>query len=393
MRNHRLPALLLSLLLASTSLMLTGCPTPPPTDDPDEGVAVPVTVRVVSLKGPTSIGLVDFIDAAGGIPQSVLHPGGATPGGSGTDGTTQNGDQSGASQGDGDGLEGDPDDTEDGDQTPEDGAAPSNTPFNDYKFNIVATVDEILPGFITGRYDIALLPANIAAVLYQRTEGGIQVIDINTLGVLYVVSADDSILSLDDLSGRTVLMTGKGTTPEYVMNALLAYAEITDVKLEYRSEATELAAMLAADPRRIAVLPEPYVTALLAKDPRLSIRISLTESWNALAIDGSQLVTGVTVVRKAFAEQYPEVLAEFISLRSASVETVVADPIHAGKLVAALGIIGDAAVAAHAIPQCNLVCITGDEMRLALDGYLKALFDQNPASVGGTLPDSDFYYA
>lgn len=330
-------AFVVAVLLILASLPLAACSLTSHSGKPGEHEGA-VLVRVVSMRGPTSIGLVDFINEAGGD--------------TGT----------------------------------------ASTLVNDFRFNIVGTADEILPGLINGNYDIALVPANIAAVLYQRTQGEIQVIDINTLGVLYVVSADTSIKTFQDLRGRRVLMTGKGTTPEYVMNSLLAFGGITDITLEYRSEATELAAVLAADPNAIAVLPEPYVTAVTSKEPSLSVRISLTQAWDTLATDGSQLVTGVTVVRRSFADEHPEALAEFIAHRSASVAAVTADPVRAGQLVANLGIIDNATVAAKAIPRCNLVCITGLEMKQVLNGYLTALFKQDPASIGGALPGDDFYY-
>ena len=293
-----------------------------------------VEVHVASLKGPTSIGLVSFMDQA------------------------QKGET-----------------------------------YNSYDFSICGTADEILPSLIKGDIDIACIPANAASVVYNKTNGGIQVMDINTLGVLYIVSDDVSLSSVSDLAGKTVYMTGKGTTPEYVMNHLLKQAGLTDsVTLEYKSEATEVAAVLAANENAIGVLPEPYVTAVTLKNEKLAARVSLTDEWNALcASDGGQLVTGVTVVRTEFAQENPQVVQEFMSAQKASVAAVNENPSAAGELVVNAGIMDNATAAAKAIPQCNLVFMSGTDMKTALSGYLTALYNQDPSSVGGVLPADDFY--
>lgn len=262
-----------------------------------------------------------------------------------------------------------------------------------YDFTIAGTADEVLPSIISGDTDIALVPANAASILYNKTEGKVSVIDINTLGVLYVVTADSSITSVEDLAGHTVYLTGKGTTPEYVTNYLLDAAGISDqVSLEFKTEATELAALLEADPMAIAILPEPYATSTIAKNASLTRAVSLTDTWDELqGADGSALVTGVTVVRNDFMADHPSVVAEFVAAHTASVEAVNADPSAAATLVVEAGIVANEKVAAVAIPYCNLVCVTGDEMQSMLSGYLSALFEQDPSSVGGKLPNDDFY--
>jgi NitT/TauT family transport system substrate-binding protein len=265
---------------------------------------------------------------------------------------------------------------------------------NNYTFTIAGSVDEILPDIIQGTVDIALVPANTAATLYQKTNGGISVIDVNTLGVLYVVTGDSSISSLADLAGKTVYMTGKGTTPEYVMDYLLAENGLTgQVSLEFESEATEVASLLAADPSAIGILPEPYVTSVETKSPTLKTAISLTDEWDKLqGGSGSQLVTGVTIVRNEFLEDHPEAVAEFLAAHASSVTYVNDNPSQAASDVVAAGIIDNETVAAAAIPNCNVVCLTGEDMKAALSGYYNVLYQQDPSSVGGSLPDDAFYY-
>jgi NitT/TauT family transport system substrate-binding protein len=320
--------------------------------------AAPVDVRVASLKGPTSIGLAQLI----------------------TDAQADGGAQ-GVAQADGQaGSQGD--------------AQADGGLHNNYDFKIVGTADEIVPGIISGDIDIALVPANLAAVLYSRTNGQVVALNINTLGVLYVVSADRGVSSLEDLRGRTVYMTGKGTTPEYAMSYLLAANGLSgQVNLEFKSEATELAALIASDPTAIAVLPEPYASSVCIKNPDLAARISLTEAWEAAdPSGGSKLVTGVTVVRRAFLEANPEAVAEFCERQASSIAKANQDPAATAQLVVGIGIIDNPQIAEQAIPRCNLAYHDGKELESSLSGYLAVLYGFDPAAVGGALPGEDFYY-
>ena len=185
----------------------------------------------------------------------------------------------------------------------------------DYDLQLYGAADEIVPLLMKGELDMAAIPANLAATLYQKTEGGIQAVAVNTLGVLYVVEkGGDTVQSMADLAGRTILSTGKGTTPEYVLRYLLAQNGIDpdkDVTIEYYSEATEVTAQMANTEDAIAVLPQPYVTAAGLQDDTLRVALDLTEEWNKVA--DTQLITGVTVVRKEYAEEHPDVVAAFLT--------------------------------------------------------------------------------
>lgn len=320
---------LLALGLALGSL--TACSSDTPEATPTEA-AEPTQVNVASLKGPTSMGIVKFMR-----------------------------------------------DAEEGKTV------------NTYNFTMSGSPDEVVPGIVQGNYDIAMVPANLAAVVYNKTEGGVSVIDINTLGVLYVVASEE-ITTIDGLAGKTVYMTGKGASPEYVTNFLLDKAGIADqVTLEYKAEATEAAAALAANPTAVAILPEPFVTATLAQNQNLKRGLKLSDAWDGAVDDGSQLVQGVTIVRNEFLEAHPEAVSEFLEQHAASVEYVNAHPEEAGQLVVDYGIMEKAPAATKAIPNCSLVAMTGEEMKDALAGYLKVLFDADPKSVGGKLPGDELY--
>ena len=264
-----------------------------------------------------------------------------------------------------------------------------------YEFTMVTGADELLPLMIKGELDIALVPANVAAILYQKTEGGVAVIDINTLGVLYMVSGDAGIKSAEDLRGRTIYLTGKGTTPDYVLHYILKANGLQegDYTLEYKSEPTEVAALLAEKPDAVGVLPQPFVTVACTQNEALQVVMDMNEQWSLLqGEDGSRMVTGVTVVRKEVLEKYPQAVGNFLQKHKESAEAINADVEKGAELVVAAGIIGKAPIAKKAIPNCNITYIDGEEMKQALSGYLEVLFEQDATAVGGKLPEEDFYY-
>lgn len=269
---------------------------------------------------------------------------------------------------------------------------------NPYEFTMVTAADELLAKVVSKEVDIALIPANVASVLYNKTNGGISVIDINTLGVLYIVTNNTPLQSFSDLKGKTVYMTGKGTTPDHAMHYLMAAHGLTeeDVRLEYKSEATEVAAILKEQPDAIGLLPQPFATAACIQNENLQIVLELTEEWDATTAlldgNGSQMVTGVTIVRNEFLNEAPDAVAAFLEEHQASAAYTEEQPDESAELVAKLGIIEKAAVAKKALPYCNITCITGAEMQSALSGYLQVLFDQDASAIGGALPADDFYY-
>ena len=260
-----------------------------------------------------------------------------------------------------------------------------------YSFEMQSQPDVIMSELVSGKLDIALLPANVAAVAYNKTNHGVSAIDINTLGVLYCVTGDENIKSVKDLAGKTVLSTGQGASPEYVLNYLLEKNGVTDCDVQFKSEATEIAALLKQDPAQIAILPQPFVTVATAQNDQLKVAFSLTDEWKSVSPD-SKLLTGVTVVRNEVLENRAAEVDQFIADHQASTEKAGTDVDATAELVAKYGIIAKAPVAKKALPNCNIVAIAGDEMKTDLAGYLQVLFDANPKSVGGTMPDDDFYY-
>ena len=262
-----------------------------------------------------------------------------------------------------------------------------------YDLQLYGAADEIVPLLTKGELDMAAIPANLAATLYQKTEGAIQVMAVNTLGVLYVVEKGDTVQSVADLKGRTILSTGKGTTPEYVLRYILTQNGIdpdNDVNIEFYSEATEVTAQMAVTDDAIAVLPQPYVTSASMQDDTLRVALDLTAEWEKVC--DTQLITGVTVVRTAYAEEHPDVVAAFLEDYAASVDAANTDLDGTAALCEEQGVVAKAAIAKAALPECNIVCITGEDMKADVAGYAQVLYDADPASVGGAMPDDGFYY-
>ena len=317
---------LVSMLLALTLVLIMGCA------QAEDSTSETTAVRIGALKGPTSMGMAQMLkDAADGN--------------------------------------------------------------SNYQFTIAGAPDEITALLVKGELDVAAVPSNLASVLYNNTNGGVKVAMINTLGILYVVEAGDTVNSVADLKGRTVYSSGKGATPEYSVDYILSQNGIdpeTDVTVEFKSEHTELAAALQSGTADLAVLPEPFVTTVLAGNDNLRVALNLNEEWDKVS-DGSGMVTGVLVVRSEFAEQHPDELTALLEAYEQSVNFVNENPAEAAAIIEQHGI-AKAAVAEQAIPKCNIVFISGNEMRTKVEGFLEILFDMNPKAVGGALPGDDFYY-
>lgn len=260
-----------------------------------------------------------------------------------------------------------------------------------YEFTIAGAADEITPLIAQGKVDFACVPANLGAVLYKKTEGKISALAVNTLGVLYICENGDTVKSVADLKGKTIYSSGKGATPEYALNFILKSNGIeNDVNIEWKSEHSECLAALLANENAVAMLPQPFVTTAQMKNEGVRVAIDLNDAWDDLNLS-STLLTGIVVVRKEFAENNPDAVKDFLERYSASVKFVNENVDEAAELIGKYDIV-PAAVAKKAIPSCHIVCISGDEMKSKLSGYLQVLFEQLPASVGGAMPADDFYY-
>lgn len=263
--------------------------------------------------------------------------------------------------------------------------------YPNYTVSIEASPDALNPRIISGEVDVAAVPVNLASVLYNKLDGDISVLAVSTLGVLYVVEAGSEVNSVADLAGKTVYATGQGATPEYILNYLLDKNGVSgSVEVNYVGEHAALATMLADGSAEIGMLPEPNVTSTLAGNDNLRIALNLTEEWNKVC--STELVQGVVIARKSFVNEHPEAIEQFLREYEKSSAFVNENIDEAAKLIVDVGILGNVEIAKKAIPNCNISFSKGEAMHKAVEGMLAVLFEANPKSIGGKLPDKDFYY-
>ncbi len=270
----------------------------------------------------------------------------------------------------------------------------NDTTANRYEFTMAGSADQLTAPLLKGDLDILAVPANLGAVLYNKSNGAVQMTAVNTLGVIYLVEkGGETVTDWESLRGKTIFSTGKGSTPEYAFSYLLSQHGLDiskDVTMEWKSEPTEVVAEMATMDNAVALLPQPFVTVAQAQLEGLRVAIDLNEAWKELE-NGSLFITAGLIVRTQFAQEHPEALAAFLKEYEASTQYVNENVEDAAALVEKYGIV-KAAIAKKAIPYCNIVYIAGQEMKDSVNGYFAILFEQNPASVGGTLPADDFYW-
>jgi len=263
----------------------------------------------------------------------------------------------------------------------------------DFKFSVVAAPEEITAAIINGDADIAACPVNLASVLYNRTQGGVKILALNTLGVTYIVTNGTEVNTIDDLRGKTIITAGQGATPEYILNKLLNDSGLevgSDVFVEFRTEHSDVASLVTSGMADIVLLPEPQVTSALAQNPELKVSLDLTKEWETKY--GTKLVQGCVIARKEFADSYPGTVNDFLDEYKDSVEFINTATDEAAQMIVDAGIIPKAPLAKKAIPTSYITFITGETMKSLVKENLQVLYDANPKSVGGTLPDDNFYY-
>lgn len=319
-------------LLISSLMILSGCSSQTSEDAGQSAEAnQPITINVATLKGPTGMGMAQLMDQQ----------------------------DNGASM-------------------------------NNYNFQILSAPDEIVGKISTGEIDIAAVPTNLAATLYSKTEGNVQMLAINTLGTLYILEKGNSINSVDDLAGKTIVSAGQGSTPEYIINELINRAELSEpATVEYVTEHAEVATKILSGEADVVMVPEPFVTQITSKDSDIRVALDLTVEWKDMT--GIDLPMTAVIGRKDFLQENPQAVEYFNDEMKLSVNYLNENPAEASVLVENYDIM-PAAVAEKAIPNCNLVYITGEDIKEPTTAYLELLFNSNPKSVGGKLPAEDFFY-
>lgn len=270
----------------------------------------------------------------------------------------------------------------------------AGTAANEYEFTVSSVPSDIGNLLASGSLDIAAVPTNLAAALYQKTEGKVQLLAVNTLGVLYMLDNGNGIDSIDDLKGKTIYSTGEGANPEYILRYVLEKNGIDpdeDVTIEFLAENTELVAKMVSGDIKLAMVPEPNVSSITAQNQDVKVALSMNDAWEAVADENSKLMMGCVAVRKDFLDNNKEAVDAFLAEYKTSIEST-SDVEATATLCETYGIIPKAAIAKKAIPNCQLTFVSGADMKAQIAGYYQVLFDANPTAIGGKLPDDAFYY-
>ena len=265
---------------------------------------------------------------------------------------------------------------------------------NSYEVTVAAEATEIVSMVAAGQLDIAAVPTNAAAALYNKTQGAIRILALNTAGVLYILEQGDTVHSMADLKGKTIYSVGQGANPEYVLRHLLAENGLKDgenVTLEFLDSA-ELTTKAAAGEVEVCMLPVPAVTTVLMKNSNMRSALNLSEEWDKLN-NGSTLTMGCVIAPASFVQDHPDAVAEFLKEYEASIRFMLDDPATGAAYCEQFEIVPNSKVAEKAIPDANLIFVSGAGIRPAIEGYYKVLFDSDPKSIGGALPGDDFYPA
>ena len=266
---------------------------------------------------------------------------------------------------------------------------------NTYHITMPGANDEVVAALSKGDADIAAVATNLAATLYNKTDGGVTVLAVNTLGVLSLLSNGQEAATVSDLKGKTIYAPGQGANPEYILRYVLTGNGLDpdkDVTLRFVGEGSELLTVWQSDPEAVILAPQPVATSILMQNENARTLFDMTEEWDKIAGGDSTLMMGCVIVRNEFLQANPGAVELFLQEYAASIEKAQFDVEGTAALCEQYGLIPKAALAQKAIPSCGLTFVTGAEMKTGLSGYLQVMFDANPKSVGGALPGDGFYY-
>ena len=274
-------------------------------------------------------------------------------------------------------------------------AADAGETANTYHITMPGANDEVVAALSNGQADIAAVATNLAATLYNKTDGGVTVLAVNTLGVLSLLGNGGEAASIADLVGRTIYAPGQGANPEYILRYVLRGNGLDpdrDVTLRFVGEGSELLTVWQTDPEAVILAPQPVATSILMQNENAQTLFDMTEEWDKVSGGESTLMMGCVIVRNAFLQEHPDAVTLFLQEYAASIEKAQSDAAGTAALCEQYGLIPKAALAEKALPYCGLTFVTGAEMKTGLSGYLQVMYDADPKSVGGAMPGDDFYY-
>jgi len=272
----------------------------------------------------------------------------------------------------------------------------NGTVFGNYEFQIYTTPDEVMAKIISGELDVAAVPVNMAGVLYNKTKGQVLIGAVNTLGTLYLVENGTSINSMEDVSGKNIVMAGQGAVPEYVLQYILDKAEVTDCTIEFVQSHAEAVAALAGGKAELALLPEPFVSVATAKNSSLRVAVDIAEEWDVYSYEEEDvpntLPMGCIVVRNEYLNKNQKEFNKFLDEYGYFVEVAIDDPAVSADYVVKYGILENKEIAEKAIPNCNIAYVEGSKMLRLVENFFTIMYEADPRSIGGAVPDKNIYY-
>lgn len=255
------------------------------------------------------------------------------------------------------------------------------------------SVDEITSLIKSGKADIAALPLNTAAQLYNKTNGGIKIMSITALNSLYLVEKGDIIKKLSDFKGKTVVTSGKGTVFDYYLLYVLKESGIdpeTDITIRYLDTYDDVVADAKGENSSgLCVVPCNYACEILYAEKGYDTVESFT---NILKLKTEMVFAAECLaVRTEYLEAHPDLVEEFLDFADMSA-TFITSSARAGLYLIDAKLFADEEKALANVFNCNPVCIQGDELVTLASENLKFLYELDPDSVGGALPDENIYY-
>lgn len=268
----------------------------------------------------------------------------------------------------------------------------AGTAQNNYTFTVAAAAPDITGKFLKGEINIASVPTNVAASLYNKSEGKVRMLAVNTNGVLSILEKGNTIKSINDLKGKTVYSTGKGQNPEFILNYILTengIDPVKDITINFVSS-DDLKAKLISGEAEIAMAPEPLATAVMIQNKELNRVLSINDEWSK--VSDSTLMMGCVIALDSYVKENPKAVEKFLEEYKASIDFATTNIDDTATYCETYGIAPKAAIAKKSIPICNLCFVTGDNMKTNVNGYFNVLFKADPNSIGGKMPADDFYY-
>ena len=277
--------------------------------------------------------------------------------------------------------------------------AKNDTDDMNYVIEVFTAADAITGPIVSGECHIAALPTNVAAKLYKASSGKVQLLALNTLGVLYLLqNGENAVTDFNELKGKTVYVPGTGSNPEYITaalfeaNGLKVGEDVTIDATSYPSpDALQTALVSGIDGVEFAVLPEPKVTVITTKNEAVKVAINFTEKWEAIYGENT-LAQGCLVVNTEFAQNHPNEIAKFLEDYKASVDFVMSGSDEAIASIVEAGILPNEAIAKKALPNCNICFIAGNEMKEAISVFYEKIYEADNKSILA-IPDNGFYYS